>query len=177
MIGSEQRFIWPTSNHATHQAQEWFWFWHPENSRWFCRILFPNHLKRVEGKMARLLRYVAMKSTQTYEIHRYTYILLPTSNNTKAPSPTYPSLRLPWLPVPCKPTSSFSESCFQHRDSTLSRQMDLWKNCNISMFHTPKHLQMFHSTLYIYISNFLHKKNTVCKRRLCNCQSGDPLIQ
>lgn len=72
MSGSEQRCIWPTSNHATHQAHEWFWFRHPENSRWFCRILFPNHLKRVEGKIVTVCWDVAMKSTQTYEIHRYT---------------------------------------------------------------------------------------------------------
>lgn len=164
MIGSEQRCIWPTSNHATHRAHECFWFRHPENSRWFCRILFPNHLK---------LRYVAMKSTQTHEIHRSTYILLPTSNNTKdPPQPIRPFVSLGYqcLASPLLPFRSPASSiAIQHCHSRWICENIVTSQCFIAQ-------DISKCFIALYVFSYT-KKHTLCKRRLCNCQSGDPLIQ
>ena len=107
--------------------------------------------------MARLLRYVAMKSTlkhmKSTDIHTF-YFQLP--------------ITLKPLPNLSVPSSHLVTSALQahfflfgvllpaSRFNTVTAD-DLSKNCNISMFHNARHLQVFHSTIYIC---FLHKKNT-----------------
>ena len=126
-----------------------------------------------DGKIVTVYWDVATKSTQTYEIHRYTYILLPTCNNTKAPpQPIRPFVSLGYqcLASPLLPFQSPASSIeIQHCHGRWIRKKIATSQCFI-----PPNISKCFIALYIF---FLTQKNTICKRRLCNCQSGDPLIQ